>query len=113
VTLGNYMDYVTHSLQRVKSSNDSSAANSFWYDRFETGGIQLLRTAERQPGNPFLVARTTSDIINEHGGIWEEDLRNWIIGFLREVQKAASESSRPRGLSMPDETARIPVADRM
>jgi hypothetical protein len=91
-TLGNYKEYITHSLQDMKLSNDSSARSTFWYDRFEAAGLQLLRTSNRQPGNPFVVARTTSDIIDGHNGIWGKTLRSWMIGFLRELQQRASGS---------------------
>ena len=57
VTLGNYKRYSTHSLQRVKSSAGSSAKSPVWYDHFQEGELVLQRTADRQPGNPFLVAR--------------------------------------------------------
>jgi hypothetical protein len=93
-TLGNYEEYVTHCLRAVNPSTDASARSTFWYDHFEAAGLVLLRTARRQPGNPFLVARTTSAIIDGHNGIWEKPLRSWMIGFLRELQQRASVPSR-------------------
>jgi hypothetical protein len=61
--------------------------NSFWYDSFQAAGLILLRTATRQPGNPFLVACTTSDIIDGHNGIWGNRFKSWIIGFLVELDQ--------------------------
>jgi hypothetical protein len=90
LALGNYKEYVTHSLQAVTSSDGSPASSSFWYDCFEAAGLLLLRTADRQPGNPFVVARTTSGVIDGHNGIWGEALRRWMIGFLRALQDRAS-----------------------
>jgi hypothetical protein len=89
VALGNYKDYFTHSLQHVKTSNDSPGNSTFWYDNFEAGGLVLLRTAERQPGNPFVVAPTTSDIIDGHNGIWGNVLRRWMISFLGQLERRA------------------------
>ena len=91
-TLGNYKDYVTHSLQAAKSSNGSAATSSFWYDHFEANGLLLRQTAKSHPGNPFMVARTTSEIIDGHNGIWGEDLTKWVIGFMLELHKRASAS---------------------
>jgi hypothetical protein len=85
-TLGNYKEYVTHSLQRIKSS-DASPRETFWYDDFEAAGLRLLRTTVRQPGTPFIVAQTTSDIIDGHNRIWEDDLRGWIVRFLQTLQE--------------------------
>jgi hypothetical protein len=101
-TLGNYKEYITHKLLSASEPSDATTAaepsdattaaepsdapaprSSFWYDCFkDDDGVQLLRTAKRQHGNPFIVARTTSDIIDGHNGIWREVLRKWMIAFL-------------------------------
>lgn len=93
LALGHYEDYTTHRLQRMKSRG----RKTFWYDDFEAAGLRLELLPKvdpdgkdiTQPGNPFLVAQTTSDIINGHGEIWGKDLKNWLIGFLSELQKQA------------------------
>jgi hypothetical protein len=92
-TLGNYMNYVTHSLQAVKSSDAPAESNSFWYDHFNAEEL-LLRRTQGKEGNPFMVTRTTRDIIDGHNGIWGEDLKNWMISFLLEVEKNASDFKR-------------------
>jgi|SoiMethySBSTD1v2_1073268.scaffolds.fasta_scaffold182432_3 hypothetical protein len=93
-TLGNYEHYVTHRLQAAKSSDDSAATSRFWYDHFETNGLQLLRIAKSQSGNPFMVARTTPDIIDGHNGIWGEGLTKWMIGFMLELHKRGSSTEK-------------------
>src|SRR5205085_3819812 len=80
--LGSYEQYITHSLERITPSDASTTTEEFWYDHFESGGLQLVRRTVRQPGNPFLIARTTSDVINGHNGIWGEALRKWIVAFV-------------------------------
>ena len=39
-TLGNYMNYVTHTLQDLKSSAEGTKSN-FWYDHFSLRGYDL------------------------------------------------------------------------
>jgi hypothetical protein len=86
-TLGNHKEYFTHRLKAVTPSEGSPTNTEFWYDRFATADLVLLRTANRQPGNPFLVARTTPNIINEHNGIWGPELRKWMVSFMLELDK--------------------------
>lgn len=97
-TIGNYRDYVTHSLQTARSSDGSAPTDNFWYDHFEGDGLRLLRTADSHPGNPFMVARTTPAIIDGHNGIWGEDLWKWMIGYMLELHKRASESEKAQRL---------------
>ena len=87
ITLGNYKDYVTHSLQLVTPSDGSPPSVKFWYDHFEAAGLVLLRKANANPGNPFFVARTTSDIIDGHNDIWQPTLSSWMVSFLLELHK--------------------------
>ncbi|HEU5256464.1 MAG TPA: hypothetical protein VFU28_10760 [Vicinamibacterales bacterium] len=99
VTLGNYDDYVTHTLNAV-SEPDSASPDGFWFDRFTASGLQLKQKEDcKQPGNPFIVARTTPDIIDGHSKIWTEPLRNWVICFLRRLQDPAVVSAIPSGRS--------------
>jgi len=87
LTLGNYEDYVTHSLKAKATSDRPSTNSAFWFDNFEAAGLRLqLEEGSRHPGAPFIVARTTKNVIDGHNGIWGKDLRNWIILFLRELQ---------------------------
>jgi hypothetical protein len=87
ITLGNYDEYVTHRLQAVGTDLHSLASSDFWYDCFEAAGLMLFRTATTQPGNPFLIARTTRDIIDGHNGILGDKLRSWTVNFLLEIEK--------------------------
>ena len=88
LTIGNYPKYVTHDLEAASSDSGKSLKGALWFDSFEAGGLRLkLRESTRQRGNPFVIARTTSDIIDGHNGIWEGALRNWTMSFLGEVQK--------------------------
>lgn len=111
--LGEYPPYITHTLARPDdnatpaSSDPESVA---WYDRFCASGFCLERlSAEvmeqavqdealeeqgveaepirrppvRQPSNPFIVAKSTSEIIDGHGGFWSSDLfNNWLGAFV-------------------------------
>jgi len=99
VTLGNYDPYITHTLKAV-SEADSASPDGFWFDRFTASGLQLKQKEGcTQLGNPFIVARTTPDIIDGHSNIWTEPLRNWVICFLRRLQEPAVVSAIPSGRS--------------
>ena len=99
MTLGNYDPYVKHTLKAV-SEAASASPDGFWFDRFTASGLQLKQKENcKQPGNPFIVARTTSDIIDGHSKIWTEPLRNWVICFLRRLQEPAVVSAIPSGRS--------------
>ncbi len=89
-TLGNYKGYITHRLERAESRGDTSADGGVWYDAFAARPLRLVRNANSEAGNPVIVARTSADIIDNHNGIWGEELRKWLIAFLskqtREVE---------------------------
>jgi hypothetical protein len=82
----------------VTTVDDPVVDNDFWYDRFDAAGLQLLRTAERQPGNPFIVARTTPDIVDGHNGIWGDALRKWLIAFLGALHRRAASNRKALGV---------------
>jgi hypothetical protein len=89
VTLGNYEAYITHTLTAASKSY-GSLTSTFWFDRFWASGLELRQKEGcKQPGNPFIVARTTSDVIDGHNGIWTEPFRNWVICFLRRLEDPA------------------------
>lgn len=98
LTLGNYMPFVTHTLKGLTIVDDQVVDNDYWYDRFDAAGLQLLRTAERQPGNPFIVARTTPEIVDGHNGIWGNALREWLIAFLGELHRKSASTRRATGM---------------
>ncbi len=94
-TLGNYQNYVTHTLETVSSTDRAATNGSFWFDGFEAAGLRLqLKEGSRHAGNPFIVARTTPRIIDGHNGIWGKDLREWIVLFLGKVQDQRHVSSK-------------------
>ena len=97
-TVGNHEHYVTHNLKRVGSREGRLPGSPFWFDDFEYGELRLQRAAgsdEQEYGDPFVVARTTSDVIDGHNGIWGDDLKRWMIGFLRKVQMERAHTPRP------------------
>jgi hypothetical protein len=96
-TLGNYSDYVTHDLTR---SCEGTSQSNFWYDHFAVNGLSLLHRMEQRPpilkgashfGNPFIVARTTRDIIKDHSDIWNDVMRDWIVNLIGEIETARSQ----------------------
>jgi hypothetical protein len=38
-----------------------------------------------QPRNPFLIARTTSDIIKDHNDIWNKTFSDWLFAYVNEL----------------------------
>lgn len=81
--LGNYPPYVTHSLE----ANDGKPRHDapWWYDAFCKDTLCLRRTERRQPGNPFIVATTSSDVLNGHNGIWMPAFLRWLNAFIDRV----------------------------
>lgn len=96
-TLGNYQHYFTHELrirQPGEGHDGDPADTSPWYDNFCSGTVCLTRIDKLQPANPFLVATTSSDIIDGHNGIWNEPFIGWLINFTSEVGGGSTSSSR-------------------
>lgn len=102
-TLGNYEGYVTHKLERTSSAARRDT-DTRWFDQFCDNSVRghsgdalcLTRTApEKQPGNPFLVARTNGDILDGHNGIWKETFQTWLIKFIEETERAQARQRRP------------------
>jgi len=104
-TLGNYHRYYTHSLLANKSQ--CSGSPSDLTEDFLLAGLCLKRephwhlqseeekkrdphgwsnvTPEHQKHNPFLVAWTTKDVIDNHGGFWgpnHDVFSNWLFDML-------------------------------
>jgi hypothetical protein len=91
-TLGNYEPYTTHriSLRSDPAPAIPSGARLPWYDDFCSADMCLTRlSADRQPGNPFMVATTSKEILNGHGGIWESRFQDWLEAFIREADERA------------------------
>lgn len=58
-------------------------------------GIEpVRRPPARQPSNPFIVAKSTSEIIDGHGGFWSSDLfSKWLGSFVARTLKDAREEN--------------------
>jgi hypothetical protein len=85
-TLGNFEQYVSHDLV----AGESTSHPTFWYDDFSVGGLVIRRRKygpDVHDGNPFIVARTTPEIINGHNGIWKPALTEWIIAVVLELHR--------------------------
>jgi hypothetical protein len=102
-TLGNYTKYETHSLRTADSNGcgGSSVSNDL-SESFVANGLCLARDPTPhnedqiiQPRNPFLIARTTSDIIKDHNDIWNEKFAGWLFAYIDEL----GNQRRPRLLN--------------
>jgi pimeloyl-ACP methyl ester carboxylesterase len=96
-TLGNHDPFITHSLEQTPSERcTGSAAIS---EIFASRGLCLRRLDERaidqlesqdrvviQPHNPFIVARTTSQIIKDHNDIWNPTFRTWLADLITALE---------------------------
>ena len=108
--VGEYPAYITHRLARdEKKSTDTGAdqnsADSAWFDNFCADSICLRQVPisqdneyEKETGipniqqsaNPFIVAKTTKEIIDGHGGFWVSDIfSNWLGAFIQRTLAAA------------------------
>lgn len=107
--LGEYPPYITHRLERSEPAQPLPANEVAWFDHFCAdsiclhrlpGGVkrstnklteaQPDRPQALQPSNPFIVAKTTAEIIDGHGGFWNSDVfRNWFSAFVSRTLDAA------------------------
>jgi hypothetical protein len=90
-TLGNYSPFRTHTLTRTTSA-DCKTDGGF-DEKLYLAGLCLQRERQRvsedrnsllpvQPYNPFVVARTTSDMISSHTDIWNPAFQNWLFELI-------------------------------
>jgi hypothetical protein len=97
-TLGNYKKYETHSLRMANSRTCSSGPSHDLSESFAANELCLTRNSTDkydhiiQPRNPFLIARTTSDVIKDHNDIWNEKFSGWLFAYIN----ALGNQSRPR-----------------
>lgn len=101
-TLGNHPDFSTHVISRKTVETDAPAGDpSWWYDKFCHRGICLERTASEKdqlnPGNPFIVARTDTSIIEDHSKIWTDTFVNWITAFVLRTEQGLTVNGKRQG----------------
>ena len=119
-TLGNYEDYQNHSLRTSNYEDCGDQNTNDLSENFYANRICLLREKRIvvsnknekafnkrvfQPNNPFLVARTSADIIGGHNDIWNEIFSDWPFAYIERL----SEQHQPRVL---DRGKQPVVADR-
>lgn len=87
-TLGNFAEYQTHKLRLANQNIGESVLEDghVWYDNFCTDKICLQRIGQRQPSNPFLIANTTSEILDGHNGIWDPAFVDWLIQYHLQLE---------------------------
>jgi hypothetical protein len=109
-TLGNYPQYQTHELvtQEGGTCTTASAPEGGLTESFRAGQLCLRRT-KGSPNNPFLVVKTSSDIINGHNGIWSEEFRDWLFHYVDELGKQLPSKHVGQGCSV-EPTADIPTS---
>jgi hypothetical protein len=102
-TLGNYQPFFTHALTPLGTGNCRTSEPSSLTENFGAAKLCLSRTsrinAPVQPHNPFIVARTSSDIIDGHNGIWGAAFTTWLAELVTALEarndEAASIKERP------------------
>jgi len=98
-TLGNYTEYQTHSLSVATAAGCGPSTSNDLSESFLAGGLCLVRDQTPhnrdqfiQPQNPFLIARTTGDIIKDHNDIWNDRFSKWLFAYINEL----GNQNRPR-----------------
>jgi hypothetical protein len=92
-TLGNYAPAVTHELSKKNMNHVSQATTgeslgNWWFDDFCSSDLCLVRKSNLPAsGDPFVVARTSSDIIADHNDIWTDALENFLADFMSNIEK--------------------------
>jgi hypothetical protein len=81
-TLGNYEPFVTHAL--VPSGDNDKKGSLALTEEFYAAGLGMTRLPRNatprvvHAHNPFVVARTTSVVIDGHNGIWAKSFLIWL-----------------------------------
>jgi hypothetical protein len=95
-TIGNYEPYRTHELTRTSQDACRSDTGGKVSEVFFASGMCLKRIVNQlhvhdearpslQQFNPFIVARTSSDIIDGHSGIWSPDVSDWLFNLVNSL----------------------------
>jgi hypothetical protein len=91
-TLGNYKPFFTHSLLPIGTNACQHTSTSTISDTFQAAELCLTRLdtdAQRpilQKHNPFIVAKTTKEVIDGHNGIWAPKFQNWLAEVIRALE---------------------------
>jgi hypothetical protein len=89
-TLGNYEPFFTHALVPARAKNVGTAPALT--EEFYAAGLEMTRLPRNvtprvvHAHNPFLVARTTSAVIDGHNGIWAESFMTWLSEFITAIE---------------------------
>ncbi|MDF1634036.1 hypothetical protein [Mycoplana sp. MJR14] len=98
-TIGNFPDFKTHTLELAGTGICERAETDGLSEHFIAGGLCLSRDSVPnnqdqviQERNPFLIARTTSEIIQNHNDVWNERFSMWLFAYIKEL----GDQQRPR-----------------
>jgi hypothetical protein len=93
-TIGNYPPFWTHVLSK-EACLTKSGQGQWWFDQFPSNSICLSRV-DRHLGNPFIVARATSDVIGGHNEIWRDPFAPWMLDFVRTLARERAKDTSCR-----------------
>jgi pimeloyl-ACP methyl ester carboxylesterase len=110
-TLGNYEPFLTHTLTASDTNACPAKRSAALVETYASDGLCLQRLEEPvngasddNPGvvqhfNPFIVARTTSDIIKDHNDIWNEKFITWLAELIHSLQRQNDDISKIKALN--------------
>ena len=99
-TIGNYCNFATHTLRKTNANGNDCESDepTRTINTFKAEGLCLVRKKDvdrYQVDNPFMVAETTSDIIEDHNDIWNEKFSIWLLAFVKALERRIEETSQP------------------
>ncbi len=96
-TIGNYERFFTHTLGRPRDASCGTSVDSSLTENFSAAKLCLSRvmrdTGLVQQHNPFVVARTSSDVIDGHNGIWAPDFTAWLAELIGALETRNDEAA--------------------
>jgi hypothetical protein len=86
-TLGNYEEFFTHRLAPSQQGTCNAAGTFQISEQFEAEGLCLQRQAFGYGRlvhlyNPFIVARTSREVMSGHNDIWNPTFSNWLFRLI-------------------------------
>jgi hypothetical protein len=86
-TLGNHEEFFTHRLTPSQQGTCNVVGSFQASEQFEAEGLCLQRQAFGygrlvHPYNPFIVARTSREVISGHNDIWNPTFSNWLFRLI-------------------------------